>query len=246
MIRMALILVAAGGMAISCGAQVMGARELLATGQIQGAAGSAAKADIYYFAGEMGAKETYLLTIKGSASITLFARNGQEIISEEGSGSIRLEAVLPYTDVYTIAIARKVPAQLYTISRRATVPTLTEAAIAEGVGFEASYIDKSGKEVPYQRCWITPGVKARITYPHLTEEVTIAADRTTALYVAKNQTRTSAGEFTYRIDGSDIVRMVKPATGKSFEVPYIFAPILEVSDASRITGYYCPDATSAR
>ena len=246
MIRTALILVAACGMAISSGAQVMGARELVASGQVQGAAGSAAKADIYYFAGEMGSKETYVLAIKGSASITLFARNGQEILSEEGSGTIRLEAVLPYTDIYTIAIARKVPGQLYTISRRATVPTLTEAAIAEGIGFEASYLDKSGKEVPYRRCWITPGVKARITYPTLTEEVTIAADRTTGLYVAKDQNRTSAGEVTYRIDGSDIVRMVKPATGKSFEIAYTFAPILEVNDASPITGYLCPDATSTR
>jgi len=230
------------GLTLPAASQVMSARELSTTGQLQQPAGAAAKADIYYLAGEMGAKETYVLTIKGPASVTLFSRDGQEILSKEGTGTIRLEIVLPYTDIYTVAIARKVPTQPYTLSRRATVPTLTEAAIAEGIGFEDSYSDKAGKNITVQRCWITPGVKARMTYPTLIEEVTIAADRTTGLYVARGAARTTSGEVTYRIVDSDIVRSVKPSTGKSFEVPYTFAPIPRVRDSSRFIGYYCPDA----
>lgn len=93
-----------------------------------------------------------------------------------------------------MAIARKVPAQSYTLSRRATTPTLAEAAIAEGIGFEGSYKDKAGQEVTFKRCWITPGVKARLSYPNLTEDITIAADRNTILFVGRGATRTSTGE----------------------------------------------------
>lgn len=83
---------ALAAVSVPVAAQVMGARELLSTGQVQGAAGTAAQADVFYFAGEMGAKESYTLTVKGPASITLFSRQGIEIISVEGSGTVRLEA----------------------------------------------------------------------------------------------------------------------------------------------------------
>lgn len=47
-------------------AQVPGGHELPAEGQVHGASGTAAKADIYCFAGEMGARESYSLTTAAS------------------------------------------------------------------------------------------------------------------------------------------------------------------------------------
>jgi hypothetical protein len=221
--------------AASASAQVTEAREILSTGQVQGAPGSSAKADVLYFAGEMGAKETYTLTIKGPASITLFSRQGIEILSAEGSGTVRLEAILPGTDVYTLAIARKVPAQSYTLSRRATVPTLAEALLAQGVGFTGTMSDGSDVDL----CWIIPGLKARRTYPKLVEEITLAADRNTVLFVAKKAAGTSTGQVTYRIVGADYERVVKADDGREGKGAYPFDPIPEVKKEQRAGNYFC-------
>jgi len=236
MIRPILIAMAVGGMALPAGAQIMGARELSATGQVQGAAGAAAKADLYYLAGEMGAKEVYTLTVKGPASITLFSRQGIEILSAEGSGTVKLEAVLPATDIYTLAIARKVPAQPYTLRRQATIPTLAEALLAQGMGFIGTMDDGSGD---IDNCWVIPGVKARRIYPKVVEELTLAADRNTILFVSKKAAGTSSGQVIFRIVGAEYERVVKGDDGREGKGSYPFDPIPDVKKEQRAGTYLC-------
>ena len=81
-------------------AQLMGAKELTAQGLVNGAPSSRSAADLYYLAGDVGARENYTLTIKGPARISLFTPDGHEMLSTSGSGKVVLDAVLNFTDVF--------------------------------------------------------------------------------------------------------------------------------------------------
>lgn len=67
----------------------------------------------------------------------------------------------------------------------ATQPTLAEALLATGVGYERSTHGKRD-----QQCWLEPGVILRITYPDAAapddidqKEITLGPDRETAANV---------------------------------------------------------------
>ena len=153
-----IICAVAASVATPASAQLMGASELKVAVPVKGAPSTQPVADLYYLVGESGSRETYTLTAKGPASITLFGPDGAEILTASGSGSVKLEAILPFTDVFTIAIARKSPTTSYSLSRKATVPTLMEAELALGVG----YGSKDGRE---SQCWLIPAVKLRQLIP---------------------------------------------------------------------------------
>jgi hypothetical protein len=216
-------------------AQLMGARELTTTAPVKGAPGAKPVADIYYLVGEVGAKETYMLTVKGPASLTLFGPDGSEILTSEGSGTVRLEAVLPFTDVFTIAVARKLPGQPYSLSRKATTPTFQEAQMAAGVG----YASKDGKSF---QCWLVPGVKLRSVSPVETVEFTLGADRRTLSFYAKGAKtgQTSAGEVNVSFEGNDVHHVITPHEGKARVSNYPMG-VTYSPDEVRPKGYRCQD-----
>ena len=152
-------------------AQLMGARELKTGVPAKGVASAKPVAELFYLAGESGARESYTLTIKGPASITIYSPGGHEMLTAAGSGTVKLDVVLPFTDVFTIAVARKDAKQPYTLSRKTSVPTLAEAVMAEAVGFYGGDVQK--------QCWVIPGVKVHIEVDGATEDYTLAADRST-------------------------------------------------------------------
>ena len=213
-------------------AQLMGATELKIATPVKGAPSSKPVADIYYLVGESGAKETYTLAGKGPASLTLFGPDGSEILTASGSGSVSLEVVLPFTDVFTIAVARKSTAAPYSLSRKATVPTLAEAEMAGGIGYES----KDGKRA---QCWIIPGVKARVTYPKGKEEFTLAADRDTVTFVSFAPRGTSSGDASFTSDGEMVRRAVRYPDGKVKDVSYEPRYPYDPQEDGRFTGYLC-------
>jgi hypothetical protein len=201
--------------AVPAAAQIMGARELTTATPVKGTPGTKAVADIYYLAGEVGAKESFTLTVKGRASVTLFGPDGSEMQTREGSGTVQLEAVLPFTDVYTVAVARKMPGQTYALSRKATTPTFEEAAMAGGGGY-------ASKDGTYFKCWVVPGVKLRSVSPAEIVEFTLAADRKTTTFYAKSVEtgQTNAGEVRFSFDGDKVHQVITPHEGKIMESSY--------------------------
>ena len=213
-------------------AQLMGATELKVASPVKGAPSSKPVADIYYLVGESGAKETYTLTAKGPASLTLFGPDGSAILTESGSGSVALEVVLPFTDVFTIAVARKSTAAPFLLSRKATVPTMTEAQLAGGIGYES----KDGRR---SQCWLVPGVKVRVTYPSGREEFTLAADRNTITFVSFAPKGTSTGDASFNSDGEMVRRTARFPNGKVKEDSYDPRYAYDPEEDGRFTGYRC-------
>jgi hypothetical protein len=230
--RTLLALFLAAALAQPALAQLMGATELKVAVSIKGAPSTKPVADVYYLVGESGAKETYTLTAKGPASLTLFGPDGSEILTASGSGSVSLDVVLPFTDVFTIAVARKATAAPYSLKRKATVPTFTEAQLAGGIGYES----KDGKR---SQCWIIPGVKARVTYPNGKEEFTLAADRNTITFVSFTQKGTSSGEASYASNENMVRRTARYPNGKVSEASYDPRYAYDPKDDGRFTGYRC-------
>ena len=235
MSRTAAILAAALLVATPASAQVMGASELNVDVPVKGAPSPKPVADIYYLAGESGAKETYTLTVKGPATLTLFGPDGSEILTVGGAGTVKLEVVLPFTDVFTLAVARALPAQTYTLARNATVPTPVEAQLASNVGY-ASKIDNS-----FTQCWLVPGVKSKISNSTGSQVNTLAADRRSVTQVYQGSKGTSVSERTVTFDGSNFHVIVKLQDGRTDDhlvnMDFPFDP----QKNGHFTGYLCKD-----
>ena len=184
--------------------------------------------------GEVGATETYALKVKGPASITLFGPDGSEILTAAGSGTVKLEAVLPFTDVFTIAVARKIPAQPFTLTRKTTVPTFQEASTALDVG----YASKDGSSF---QCWLVPGIKLRWIRSKETIEFTLAADRKTTTYFAKSSEsgKTTTGETINSFDGNQVHEVITPYGGKVNERIFPLEVAYDPDRVGRFTGYLC-------
>jgi len=229
-----LIAVFAAVLATPAAAQLMGARELKVAVPAKGAPSSRPVADVFYLVGEAGAKETYTFTGKGHASLTLFGPDGSEILTQTGNGTVKLEVVLPFTDVFTIAIARTIPMQPYTLTRKATIPTFEEAASA----LEAGYATKDGSNVA---CWVVPGVKLRSISPNRTIEFTLAADRKTTTFFAKSTKsgKTLTGETTLSLDGNEVHEVNTPYGGKISENVYPLEVTYDPERVGRFSGYLC-------
>lgn len=217
-------------------AQVSGARELTTAVAVKGIPGVKSAPDIYYLAGEAGAKESYTLTIKGPASLTLFTPDGHEMLTASGSGKITLSAYLPLTDVFTLAVSRLTPRQPYTLSRQATVPTLGEAISFSGIGYTVK-----GGNGDFAKCWITPGVKYRGTDKTGTAEYTLAADRET-ISTTVRAAKTYSYETRYSLAGSSLNRHVRWPSGKTDEHPsQLRMPSFANGQAKQWSGYLCAD-----
>ena len=222
-----LLLAATVMLAAPASAQLMGAKELKTAVPAKGFPGTKPVADVYYLVGEVGAKEAYTFTGKGPASLTLFGPDGSEILTSSGSGTVKLEVVLPFTDVFTLAVARKTPAQPYVLARKATVPTLAEAELAKGVGYERDH------ESP---CWIIPGVKVKIIYSNGDfREDTLAADRTTVSWVNSKY----SGDRTFSLDGSELHRMSRARNGNVTDTSHPIGYAYNPEEFVRFTRYQC-------
>jgi hypothetical protein len=234
--KLAIFCSAALASAAPAPAQLMGAKQLKVAVPIKGAPSTKPVADVFYLAGEVGATETYSLNVKGPASITLFGPDGSEILTAAGSGTVKLEAVLPFTDVFTIAVSRKIPVQPYTLTRKTTIPTFVEASMASDVG----YASKDGSR---SQCWVVPGVKLRSINSRGSIEFTLAADRRTTTFFAKGVAggKTSTGETTLSFDGDQVHEMITPYGGKTNEKIYPLEVTYDPERVGRFTGYLCRD-----
>lgn len=189
---------AAAALAIMPGqaaAQLMGARRLTTGVTIKGLPSTKPAADLYFLVGEVGAKETYTLTIKGAASLSLFTPDGHEMVTASGSGKVVLDAVLNFTDVFVLSVSRVDSGQAYTISRRTLAPTFAEAMTSSFAGYA-----RSNDTTSSVRCWLKPGVQLRETTPTYVRTVTLAADRNTLIGLDKKPGGSETFEQTFRLE----------------------------------------------
>ena len=218
-------------------AQVKGARELTTVAPVKGAPASKPAPDIYYLAGETGAKEGFTLTVKGPASLTLFSPDGHEMVSATGSGKVTLTAYLNLTDVFTLAVSRVNPAQAYTLSRQSRLPTLAEASGFSNIGYTIK-----GPNGDFAQCWITPGVKYRTATTSRVTENTLAADRETITGVARENGKTWSYDYKLTLAGNTMKRTVHFPDGKIKEGTADFhRTSLGDGRVRQFTGYLCAD-----
>jgi len=217
-------------------AQLKGARELTTLAPVKGAPASKPVPDLYYLAGETGAKETFTLTIKGPASLTLFSPDGHEMVSATGSGKVTLTAYLNLTDVFTLAVSRVNPAQAYTLSRQSRLPTLAEASGFSNIGYTIK-----GPNGDFAQCWITPGVKYRATTTSRITEYTLAADRETVTGVARESGKTWSFDYKLTLAGNTMKKTVHFPDGQIKDSTADFhRTSLGDGRVREFTGYLCP------
>jgi hypothetical protein len=226
-------------------AQIAGARELVAGEVATGAPTKAVKPDIYYFTGEAGAKLTFALSSKAATRLVLYTPAGEEMLTAGGDTGATLEAVLPFNEVYTLAVIRRDATQPYALFMTATQPTLGEALLATGVGYER--LIGGGKRD--RQCWVKPGVMLRVTYPDAaapgdaqTYEAALAPDReTTSITFRYRNGNTASYIERYRVEGAEYVQSYEYSNGQKIEKRRALAPeIFSIgSPAPRFTGYHC-------
>ena len=227
--------------AVPAQAQIAGARELVA-GQVAAGAPSKVRApEIYYFTGEAGAKLTFALSSNDTTRLVLYAPTGEEMLSAGGDGGATLEAVLPLSDAYTVAVIRRDAAQPYTLFMTTTLPTVGEARLALGVGYEAL----NARDERVRRCWVKPGLSSRVNFldapPGDTRSLaaTLGADRNSISYKGN-----SSYVLHFRIDGADLVEGMEYSSGRKGEERRTGFTVETFSQASlgykpRFTGYFC-------
>ena len=229
-------------------AQIADARELVAGQVATGAPAKAAKPDIYYFTGEAGAKLTFALSSKAGTRLVLYTPTGEEMLTAGGDGAVTLEAVLPFSDAYTLAVIRRDAAQPYTLFMTATQPTLSEASLAVGVGYE----DQSENAERDRQCWIKPGVILRASYLDASapsgvqyREVALGPDRETASYTFRYRNGNTISYVLRRhIEGAEYVMSYEWPDGRKTEdreafTPESFGLAAFGSPPPRFTGYHC-------
>ena len=217
--------------------QLKGARELTIVAPVKGPPASKPAPDIYYLAGEAGAKETFTLIVKGPASLTLFSPDGHEMVSATGSGKVTLTAYLNLTDVFTLAVSRVNPAQAYTLSRQSRLPTLAEASGFSNIGYTIK-----GPNGDFAQCWITPGVKYRTATKARVTENTLAADRETITVLARENGKTWSYDYKMTLAGNTMKRTVHFPDGKIKEGTTDFhRTSLGDGRVRQFTGYLCAD-----
>lgn len=226
---------------VPANAQVTGAHELKTTVPAKGVAGKPGQIDYYYFAGEAGSRQTFTWTGKGQAMLILFTPDGDAMVEAEGSGTVKLEAVLSWTDVYSVAVVRKNPALAYTLARQATVPTFGEAELATWAG----YVNRRNN-VNAWGCWVIPGVQRKSIFPD--GEVwtrTLSADRKSfSLQKRDAKGVVSIAQYEKRIEGNELVTEVTYPDGKhkTSRVPYNESMFVRDPSQSTWRGYWCDDA----
>jgi hypothetical protein len=219
-------------------AQVEGAREIVVGTPVTAAAGKSSQADLYYFVGQPGARQGFTLTTKGEAEITLFGPTGELILTAHGRDTVKLEAVIAWLDIHTIAVARAAPAKPYTLTMTASEPTLGEMAFSTAVGSQVGTL---------RRCWLVPGVKMRLTQGDLEQVNTLNADRSSQTLVVKSSNQSINGEMKVHLDGNDIVfqRWLRDVRLDDDRAPFLPATYRPGPDAV-YRGYYCPAAEPAQ
>jgi hypothetical protein len=226
-------------------AQVADARELVAGQVATGAPAKAAKPDIYYFTGEAGAKLTFALSSEAATRLVLYTPTGEEMLTAGGDGAVTLEAVLPFSDAYTFAVIRRDAAQPYTLFMTVTQPTLAEAMLAYGVGYERQ------EGTILRRCWIKPGAVSRTTYPRDDRrrpyENRLGSDSLSISTASRDKDGVYQASYTtrYRIEGAELIVGMRHSDGeeaadmRSAFPPEFFGLASMGSPAPIYTGYHC-------
>ena len=219
------------------GAQLMGAKRLTTGAMVKGLPATKSAADLYFLVGEVGAKETYTLTIKGLASLSLFTPDGHELVTASGSGKVALDAVLNFTDVFVLSVSRVDPGQAYTLSRRTAAPTFAEVVTSSFAGYS-----RSNETTSAVRCWLKPGIKLRETTPTYVRTITIAADRNTLIGLDTKPGGSESFEQTFRLEKFQYHMSVKSPDKevREFSRPYPEAQYaFHENERPQFKGYLC-------
>lgn len=138
------------------------AQELIEAGStVQGAPSQDEEPDLYVFTAGVASTVRFDLGGSGLLSLTLFTGAGDRMLEVTGSGSARLEAILPLTDAYMVAVARGDSAAGYTLSMSQVEPDPHLIFFARAVGYGYDGPNASGGNNLYRSCWIEPGVVYR-------------------------------------------------------------------------------------
>lgn len=210
--------------------------ELVSGKTITGTAKPGEPVDTYYLIGMSGTTARFDVKSAGPVEVTLFDPGGTKILSKSGSGTVTLRAVLPWSDVHTLAIARAKPSVPYTLRTEMSEPTAGEMSFASGMGYKF----KDG-----YKCWITPGVKRLTVLSRGTQEISLLADRMGAHRVDNLEGIRRDISVAYAVEGDDLVISFTPADGKPFTSRTKLDPSRYAwKDGYEFVSYLCDEAKS--
>lgn len=113
--------------------------------------------DLYLMTGEVGATITLAAKGNGPLSLSLFTSEGEPMLTAEGDGSASLEAILPATDAYMVAVAGGSTKQ-YELGLTSVAPDAHLALFSRHVGYAYDIDTVAGTTAEWGSCWVEPGV----------------------------------------------------------------------------------------
>lgn len=191
--------------------------------------------DMYRFTGLTGTTVTAKLATTGDAALVFYTPDGEEMLSVEGNGSIKLDVILPFPDVYFVAVVRSDATTPYSLKLDSVVPDDHLSFSAEGVGYRGKGAVDDPNVAAWQ-CWIEPGVKGMIKGKPWTREITLGRGGMEYVLWRHLDGRTVSEQTRITFDGTNV----------TFSFPNDSRePITEArrdsfrSDAGEYLGYLC-------
>ncbi len=123
-------------------------------------AGSAS--DMYRFTGLTGTTVTATLTTQGDAGLVFYTPDGEEMHSVKGNGTVNLDIIVPFPDVYFVSVIRADATKAYSLKLNGDLPDDHLANFAAFVGYQSDEVI-DGKTVSTTQCWVQPGIRLRMT-----------------------------------------------------------------------------------
>ncbi len=133
-------------------------------------AGSAS--DMYRFTGLTGTTVTATLTTQGDVGLVFYTPDGEEMHSVKGNGTVKLDIILPFPDVYFVSVIRGNAAKAYALKLEGVPPDDHLADFAASVGYERDDT-YNGQVERTSQCWVEPGFRVRHKGAVWEQEVTL-------------------------------------------------------------------------
>lgn len=179
---------------------------LLPAGKAMSFAGSAPFA-LHAIEGGAGATVHATLGLPGAGALTLFEPSGAPMLSVEGRGEVKLDAVLPLDRLFYLAVVRGDTAQPYTLGVTLDEPDLHLAVFSSGVGYVSTTVDeRTGQVVQARSCWLEPGITLRRIRPSGSVDVTLGRGGKEVESASTSSGKRITAEWELQVDGDRITR----------------------------------------
>lgn len=158
--------------------------------------------DLYRVGGASGTELTFTLTGRGSSGLILYTPDGEEMLTAEGTDTVRLSAILPLDDVFLVGVIR---------DQRTPYSLTLEGVESDGRHFASfaawvGYSHKFPSGATDTQCWLDPGRQIKSIRSDGSVVVSTIGRGGKTYWQSTKSGVSRKWESLYTIEGNEVVR----------------------------------------